>query len=49
MWHTLRVDELSAIPQASRDVAQQRFELLRSHLEDQRPLRVVASEASIPY
>ena len=45
----MRVDELSAIPQASRDVAQQRFEILRPHLEGHRPLRVVASEASIPY
>jgi putative transposase len=45
----MRVDELSAIPQASRDVAKQRFEILRPHLEGHRPLRVVASEASIPY
>jgi putative transposase len=42
------VDELSAFPQASRELALQRFELLRSHLEGMRPLRTVASEASIP-
>jgi len=45
----VRVDALSAIPQASRELALQRFELLRPHLEQERPLRVVASEASIPY
>lgn len=45
----MSVDELSAIPQASRDIALQRFELLRPHLEGLRPLRTVASEASIPY
>lgn len=43
------MDALSAIPQSSRDIAQQRFEMLRPHLEEKRPLRVVASEASIPY
>jgi putative transposase len=43
------VDALSAIPQSSRNIAQQRFEMLRPHLEGLRPLRVVASEASIPY
>jgi putative transposase len=43
------VDELSAIPQASREIALQRFELLRPHLEEARPLRTVASEGSIPY
>jgi putative transposase len=43
------VDELAAIPQSSRDLAQQRFEMLRPHVEGLRPLRVVASEASIPY
>ncbi len=45
----MRVDELSAIPQASREIALQSFELLRPHLEGVRPLRAVASEASIPY
>jgi putative transposase len=45
----VRVDELSAIPQASRELALQRLELLRPHLEEGRPLRTVASEASIPY
>ena len=43
------MDELSAIPLASREVALHRFELLRPHLEGARPLRRVASEASIPY
>ncbi len=43
------MDELSAIPQASRELALQRFELLRPHLEGKRPLRGIASEASIPY
>ena len=43
------MDELSAIPQASRELALQRLELLRPHLEEVRPLRTVASEASIPY
>ena len=43
------MDDLSAIPPASREVALHRFELLRPHLEDSRPLRSVASEASIPY
>ena len=45
----MRVDELSAIPQASREIALQRFELLKPHLEGLRTLRTVASEASIPY
>ena len=45
----MRVDDLSAIPQASREVALHRFELLRPHPEGARPLRTVASEASIPY
>jgi putative transposase len=45
----VRVGELSAIPQASREIALQRFEMLRPHLEGERSLRVVASEASIPY
>ncbi|RSL18705.1 putative transposase [Edaphobacter aggregans] len=43
------MDELSAIPQASREIALQRLQLLRPHLEEARPLRTVASEASIPY
>lgn len=43
------MDELSAIPPASREIALQRLELLRPHLEEARPLRTVASEASIPY
>jgi putative transposase len=42
------VKELSAIPQASREIALQRFELLRPYLEGARPLRTVASEGSIP-
>ncbi len=45
----MRVDELSGILQASRESALQRFEKLRQHLEGFRPLRAVASEASIPY
>jgi putative transposase len=43
------MDELSAIPEASREIALERFELLRPHLEGARPLRTVALEASIPY
>jgi len=43
------MDELSAIPEASREIALERFELLRAHLEGARPLRTVALEASIPY
>lgn len=45
----MRMDELSAIPQSSRELALHRFELLRPHLEGFRPLRAVSSEASIPY
>jgi len=45
----MHVDELSAIPQASREIALQRFEMLRPHIEGVRSLRGVASEASIPY
>src|SRR5258705_10512235 len=45
----MRVDELSAIPQASRELALQRYEFLRPHLEGARPLRAIASKASIPY
>jgi putative transposase len=33
----------------ARELALQRLELLRPHLEEARPLRTVASEASIPY
>jgi transposase InsO family protein len=43
------MDELSAIPEASREIALERFELLRPYLEGARPLRTVALEASIPY
>ena len=43
------MDELSAIPQSSRDIALQRFEMLRPHLEGLRSLRAIASEAAIPY
>jgi putative transposase len=43
------VDELSAIPQPSLDIALQRFEMLRPHLEGLRSLRAIASEALIPY
>ena len=43
------MEELSAIPQASREIALQRFELLRPYLEGARPLRNVASEGPIPY
>ena len=43
------MNELSAIPEASREIALERFELLRPHLEGARPLRTVALEASIPY
>src|SRR5271156_3935771 len=45
----MRVDDVSAIPPSSREVALHRFGLLRPHLEGARPLRTVASEASIPY
>jgi putative transposase len=43
------VDELSAIPEVLREVALQRFELLRPHLEGAQSLRAAASGASIPY
>jgi putative transposase len=39
----------SAIPQALREIALRRFEMLRPHIEGIRSLRGVASEASIPY
>ena len=45
----MHVDELSAIPQALREIALRRFEMLRPHIEGIRSLRGVASEASIPY
>jgi putative transposase len=45
----MRMDDLSAIPPSSREAALHRFELLRPHLEEDRPLRSVAFEASIPY
>ncbi|WP_221313229.1 helix-turn-helix domain-containing protein [Granulicella aggregans] len=45
----VRMDELSAIPQALRELALQRFQLLRPHLEGDRTLRAIASDASIPY
>ena len=49
MWHTHACGRPSAIPQASRELALQRYELLRPHLEEgASPLRAIASEASIP-
>jgi len=42
----MRVDVLSAIPEVSLEIALERFELLRPHLEGARPLRTVALEAS---
>jgi putative transposase len=41
-----RVGELSS---ASRDLALRRFRLLEPHLEHDRPLRVIAAEAGIPF
>jgi putative transposase len=43
------VEDLSSIPQEWRELALQRFHLLRPYLEGVRPLRSVASEAAIPY
>ena len=40
------VGELSS---ASRDLALQRFRLLEPHLEHDRPLRVIAAEAGVPF
>src|SRR6187402_1084475 len=49
MWQIHACRRLSAIPQASRELALQPSELLRLHLEKERPLRAVASEGLIPY
>jgi putative transposase len=43
------MQELSAVPSASRELALRRFHLLRPHLESGRSLRAVAKEAGVPY
>ena len=44
-WHTHARGRSFCTPPSSREVALYRFELLRPHLQEARPLRTVASEA----
>jgi putative transposase len=43
------MDELSGLPESVRKLALDRFYLLQPHLEQNRPLRPIATEAGIPY
>ena len=43
------MDELACFSEASRQRAFERFELLRAHLEDGRPLAAIAREARLSY
>jgi transposase len=43
------VDELACFSEASRQRAFERFEFLRAHLEDGRPLAAIAREAGLSY
>ena len=43
------MDELACFSEVSRQRAFERFELLRAHLEDGRPLTAIAREASLSY
>jgi hypothetical protein len=40
------MDELSGLPESVRKLALDRFHLLQPHLEQNRPLRPIASEAA---
>lgn len=43
------MEQLTELPNSMRDQALQRFQLLRAHLEDGLPLRVVAEDAGITF
>ena len=43
------MDELACFSEASRQRAFERFEFLRAHLEDGRPLAAIAREAKLSY
>ena len=45
----LEVTELASFSETSRQRALERFELLRAHLEDGRPLAAIAREARLSY
>jgi putative transposase len=47
-YHSI-MDELAALPEGLRKIALDRFRILQPHLEQNRLLRAVASEAGIPY
>src|ERR1039458_2429765 len=43
------MDQLAGLTEEARKLALDRFHLLRPHLEDDRPLKLVAAEAEIPF
>lgn len=43
------MDQLAGLPEEARKVAFERFRLIQPHLEDDRPLKAVASAAGIPF
>src|SRR3954467_4919447 len=43
------MEQLAGFPESARKLALERFQLLRPHLEENRSLRLVAAEASIPF
>lgn len=43
------MDQLAGLPEEARKLALDRFHLLQPHLEDDRPLKVIAAAAGIPF
>jgi putative transposase len=43
------MDQLAGVTEEARKLALDRFRLLRPHLEDDRPLKLVAADAEIPF
>ena len=46
---SLGVQELAELSSGGRDLALSRFRLLEPHFENDRPLRVIATETGVPY
>src|ERR1700761_1367510 len=43
------MQELSGVPEASRELAMSRFRQIQPHLEENRPLQLVANDAGLPF